>query len=42
MPFRWGDNDISLPAVYLEDAHIWGLTLRILDDLTTRIRSVAG
>ena len=42
MPFRWGDNDISLPAVYLEDAHIWGLTLRILDDLSSRIRKLGA
>ena len=42
MPFSWGGNDITLPAVYLEDTHIWGLTLRILDDLTSRMRSLAG
>lgn len=42
MPFKWGDQDIQLPAVYLEDTHIWGLTLRILDDLTARIRDLAG
>jgi 8-oxo-dGTP pyrophosphatase MutT (NUDIX family) len=41
MPFEWKGNDVMLPAVYLEDAHIWGLTLRILDDLATRIRTQA-
>lgn len=38
MPFTWKGADVTLPAVYLEDAHIWGLTLRILDDLSARLR----
>lgn len=38
MPFHWKGTDVTLPAVYLEDAHIWGLTLRVLDDLTARLR----
>lgn len=38
MPYTWQGQPLTLPAVYLEDAHIWGLTLRFLDDLVERLR----
>jgi 8-oxo-dGTP pyrophosphatase MutT (NUDIX family) len=39
MPFSWKGHDVTLPAVWLDGAHIWGLTLRIIDDLCARIRA---
>ena len=38
MPFEWQGQALTLPAVWLEESHIWGLTLRFLDDLTARLR----
>ena len=38
MPYTWQGQAITLPAVYLDDTHIWGLTLRFLDDLVERLR----
>lgn len=40
MPFHWKGHDVTLPEVRLEGAHIWGLTLRIIDDLCARVRAV--
>ncbi|MFT5686461.1 MAG: 8-oxo-dGTP pyrophosphatase MutT (NUDIX family) [Myxococcota bacterium] len=39
MPFTWRGHEVMLPEVRLEGAHIWGLTLRIIDDLCSRVRA---
>ena len=39
MNYPWKGQSITLPAVYLDDMHIWGLTLRFLDDLCDRVRA---
>jgi len=41
MPFRWKGHDVTLPEVRLEGSHVWGLTLRIIDDLCARVRALA-
>ena len=39
MAFEWNGRDVTLPEVRLEGTHIWGLTLRIIDDLCERLRA---
>ena len=31
MPYRWKGNQVELPVIRIEDADIWGLSLRMLD-----------
>lgn len=38
MTFEWKEREVILPAVYLDDAHIWGLTLGFLDNLVARLQ----
>ncbi|MEL6344668.1 MAG: CoA pyrophosphatase [Myxococcota bacterium] len=38
MQYQWNDRNVTLPAVYLDDQHIWGLSLRILDDFVGKLR----
>ena len=40
MPFTWKGHEVMLPEVRLDGTHIWGLTLRIIDDLCARVRAV--
>jgi 8-oxo-dGTP pyrophosphatase MutT (NUDIX family) len=35
----WENQDYSLPVIGWQDQRIWGMTLRIVDDLVERIRS---
>ena len=39
MPFTWRGHEVMLPEVRIDGTHIWGLTLRIIDDLCARIRA---
>lgn len=39
-PYRFRDHDLLLPCVRLDDVFIWGMTLRMLDDLLARLRGV--
>ncbi len=36
-PFTWRDQTIELPCVDVDGRRLWGLTLRIVDDLLHRI-----
>ena len=38
----WENQDYSLPMIGWKDQRIWGMTLRIVDDLVERIRSAFG
>ena len=38
MSWSWQGRDIPMPVVRLGDADIWGITLRIVDDLVTRLK----
>jgi len=37
--YAWRGRSVELPVVRLDEADIWGITLRILDDLLARIRA---
>lgn len=39
MPFTWRGHEVMLPEVRIDGTHVWGLTLRIIDDLCARIRA---
>ena len=34
--YQWNGNDITLPCIHLPIGRLWGLTLRIVDDLLAR------
>lgn len=36
-PYRWQGQDIELPCVTLDGCFIWGLSLRVIDDLLERL-----
>ncbi len=38
-PFSWKGNTMTLPCVRLDGCLIWGMSLRLIDDLLDRIRS---
>jgi len=38
----WENQDYSLPMIGWQDQRIWGMTLRIVDDLVERVRSAFG
>ena len=42
MEYQWRGSSVTLPSVQLDDAHIWGITLRIVDDLLERVRVGGG
>ncbi len=37
-PFAWKGQPVTLPCVRLDGCFIWGMSLRIIDDLLTRLR----
>lgn len=37
MPYRWQGADVTLPRVDFDGIRLWGLTLRIVDDLLDRL-----
>ncbi len=39
-PYRFRDRDLVLPCIRLDDALIWGMTLRMVDELLARLRGV--
>ena len=38
-PWRWRGQPIEMPCVDLDGCRIWGLSLRMIDDLLARIRA---
>jgi len=37
-PFTWKGNKIAMPCARLDDCFIWGMSLRMIDDLLDRLR----
>jgi 8-oxo-dGTP pyrophosphatase MutT (NUDIX family) len=37
MPFSWAGNDLVLPRVDFDGVRLWGLTLRIVDEILDRL-----
>ena len=35
--FEWGDHRVPLPEVDVAGRRLWGMTLRVIDDLLDRI-----
>ena len=39
--YHWDGHDMDLPTLTLDDAFIWGLTLRMIDDLLELLNPAA-